>query len=154
MEQDSSPSVDGADPDCQRDELVQAEKALSEAVAGIEGVRAELIRSEHKVEEAIKYVHEAEGHTHHHCPEEPLVVFEDVNESENVEFRTPWATKLTSAWDEAATLLDTPRTPKERLLTPEGTDLAGYLELTLRELQERKIVCVLKFLIVGPTGGA
>ncbi len=42
--------------------------------------------------------------------EEPLVEFEDVNAVETVEFRTPWQTKLTAAWNEAAKLLEEPRT--------------------------------------------
>ncbi len=86
--------------------------------------------------------------------EEPLVEFEDVNAVETVEFRTPWQTKLTAAWNEAARLLEEPRKPTDRLQAPDGKDLMPYLELTLRELKERKIVHALKFEIVGPTGGA
>jgi hypothetical protein len=77
-----------------------------------------------------------------------------VNAIESVDFRTPWRTKLTATWNEAARLLEEPRKPTDRLQTPEGRDLMPYLELTLRELEEKKIVTALKFQIVGPTGGA
>jgi hypothetical protein len=86
--------------------------------------------------------------------EEPHVEFEDVNSLEKAEFRTPWSTKLTDAWNEAARLLEEPRKPNDHLQTPDGKDLTPYLELTLRELKERKIVHALKFEIAGPTGGA
>lgn len=97
-----------------------------------------------------EHFHSAEPEHH----KEPRVEFEDVNAIETVDFRTPWDTKLTVAWNEAAVLLEEPRKPTDRLQTPEGVDLMPYLELTLRELEERKIVTALKFQIVGPTGGA
>ena len=50
--------------------------------------------------------------------------------------------------------LKEPRKPDDRLQTPEGRDLMPHLELTLRELVDRKIVTALKFQIVGKTGGA
>ena len=82
------------------------------------------------------------------------VEFEDVNAVDSVDFRTPLATTLNAAWDEAASLLEEPRKPTDRLQTPGGVDLMPYLALTLGELKERKIVHAFKFQIVGPTGGA
>jgi hypothetical protein len=87
-------------------------------------------------------------------PGEAKVEFEDVNAVETVGFRTPLATTLNAAWEEAAGLLEEPRKPTDRLQTPGGTDLMPYLGLTLRELKQRKIVEAYKFQIVGPTGGA
>lgn len=97
---------------------------------------------------------EMEGAEHENQHHEPEVVFEDVNALDTVAFHTPWDTKLTAAWDEAARLLEEPRTSQDRLQTPEGKDLMPDLQLTLRQLEERKIVKALKFQIVGPTGGA
>ncbi|HEV2160666.1 MAG TPA: hypothetical protein VGR52_00295 [Stellaceae bacterium] len=95
---------------------------------------------------------ERRHHDHHH--HEPEVTFEDVNTLDSVTFRARWDMKLTAAWDEAARLLEEPRTNQDRLQTPEGTNLMPHLALTLRELEERKIIKALKFQIVGPTGGA
>ncbi len=131
------------DPD-----LEKAKADLAKAEAHEKHAVKELERAEEEVEKAEAEIEEAERH------EEPKVEFEDVNAIETVDFRTPWDTKLTSAWDEAARLLEEPRKPDDRLQTPEGTDLKPYLELTLRQLEEKKIVTALKFQIVGPTGGA
>ncbi len=99
--------------------------------------------------------HEEDGeHDHPDHHHEAHVFFEDVNAIETVDFRTAWTTTLTAAWDEAARLLEEPRKPQDRLQTPEGKDLMPYLGLTLRELEEGKIVHALRFQIVGPTGGA
>ena len=98
--------------------------------------------------------HHDHGHHHDHHRQEAHVFFEDVNAIESVDFRAAWATPLNAAWDEAARLLEEPRKPQDRLQTPEGKDVMPYLGLTLRELEERKIVHALRFQIVGPTGGA
>ena len=97
-----------------------------------------------------QHFHSAEAKHH----EEAHVEFDDVNAVETVDFGTPWATKLTVVWDKAAVLLEEPRKPTDRLQTPGGVDLMPYLQLTLHELKERKIVTAFKFQIVGPTGGA
>jgi len=95
-----------------------------------------------------------DDHHHHHHHQEAHVFFEDVNAIESVDFNIAWTTTLNAAWNEAARRLEEPRTPQDRLQAPEGTDLMPYLGLTLRELEERKIVHALRFQIVGPTGGA
>lgn len=97
-----------------------------------------------------EHFHSAESEHH----KEPRVDFEDVNSSESTHFRQPWDTKLTDAWNEAAWRLEEPRKPDDRLQTPAGVSLMSHLELTLRQLKERKIITELKFLIVGRTGGA
>lgn len=127
------------------EELQKAEAEVKEALEEVKHATADLERAEHDLEEA-------EKREHHET--EPLVFFEDVNTLETAEFRTPWHTKLTAAWDEAAKLMKEPRKPNDHLQTPEGKDLTPYLDLTLRELEEKKIVTALKFQIVGPTGGA
>jgi len=95
--------------------------------------------------------HGEQGEHHHR---EARVSFEDVNAMETVEFRTAWTTTLNATWDEAARLLKEPRKAQDRLQATDGRDLTPYLVLTLRELEERKIVRALRFQIVGPTGGA
>ena len=132
------------------DDPKKAEADLKAAEAEINEAMAELKHAEADLERAERHLEEAE----HHHPKEPKVEFEDVNSLETVDFRTPWHTHLTAAWDKAANLLEEPRKPTDRLQTPEGKDLMPYLNLTLRELEERKIVHALKFQIVGPTGGA
>ncbi len=121
---------------------------LEKAEADLAKAEVDLKHAEREIEEAEKEIEEAERH------KEPLVEFEDVNAIEAVEFRTPWHTKLTAAWDEAARLLEEPRKPTDRLQTPEGRDLMPDLELTLRELEDKKIITARNFQIVGPTGGA
>lgn len=129
-------------------ELERADAELAAAKVELKRAAKELDAAEHEIEKAEGEIEEAERH------KEPTVDFEDVNTLESVDFRTPWHTRLTSAWNEAAKLLGEPRKPNDRLQTPEGRDLTPYLELTLRELEEKKIVAALKFQIVGPTGGA
>jgi hypothetical protein len=130
-----------------QDALSKAEGDVAKAAAEVEHDIEELKHAERDLERA-----EAELAAVEHA--EPLVAFEDVNTLESVDFRTPWHTKLTDAWTEAARLLEEPRKPTDRLQTPQGTDLMPDLQLTLRELVERKIITALKFQIVGPTGGA
>jgi multidrug resistance efflux pump len=122
---------------------------LEKAKADLAKAGKDLEKAEHEIEEAREEIEEAEQHH-----KKPKVEFEDVNSLETVDFRTPWDTKLTAAWNEAATLLKEPRKPTDRLQTPEGRDLMPNLELTMRELEEKKIITALKFQIVGPTGGA
>ena len=98
--------------------------------------------------------HHQEAHHQEAHHQEAHVFFEDVNAIESVKFDTAWTTTLNATWDEAARLLEEPRKPQDRLQTPGGKDLMPYLGLTLRELEERKIVHALRFQIVGPTGGA
>lgn len=126
-------------------DLKAAEAEVKEALAEVKKAEADLERAEKHLEEAEHEENEKK---------DPKVFFEDMNSLESVKFRTPLHTKLTEAWDEAVKLLKEPRRPTDRLQTPEGTDLMPYLGLTLRELEERKIVTALKFQIVGPTGGA
>jgi len=129
--------------------LEKAEAELEKAEARLKRDIADEIEAESEIEKAKHKILEEEEKRR-----EPLVEFEDVNSLEKVDFRAPWQTKLNAAWNEAATLLKEPRKATDRLQTPEGKDLMPYLELTLWELEERKIVTALKFQIVGPTGGA
>jgi hypothetical protein len=126
------------------------DEPVRKAEADLHKAEAELKQAEGDLELAEAELKAAEEHRHH----EPLVEFEDVNSTETTEFHAAWGTKLTAGWDEAAKRLGEPRQPTDRLQTPEGKDLMPYLELTLRELEERKIITALKFQIVGPTGGA
>jgi hypothetical protein len=154
---DNTPESGKGHPDTRDQDLARAKTDLEAAEAdlarggerGVERAERDIARAETDLEEA-----EAHRHHHHHHHHEPLVTFEDVNSTETVEFRTAWDTKLTMAWDEAARLLEEPRTNQDHLQTPEGLDLTPFLDLTLRQLEERKIVTALKFQIVGPTGGA
>lgn len=136
MDADKDPDLGKAERD-----LAQAEADVKRAEHDLERAKDEVADAEHEIEEAER----------HH---EPRVEFEDVNALRTVDFRTPWDTKLAAAWTEADTLLEEPRKPTDRLQTPEGADLTPFLQLTLRELKERKIITALKFQIVGPTGGA
>jgi multidrug resistance efflux pump len=129
-------------------ELPKAEGDLAKAEADVKQAERDLERAEGEVREAEHEIEEAEHHR------EPLVQFEDVNALQTVDFHTPWETKLNAAWNTANELLKEPRKPTDRLQTSEGADLMPYLELTLHELKERKIITSLKFQIVGPTGGA
>lgn len=128
--------------------LEKAEADLAKAEADLKCAEQDVERAESRIEKVGHEIEEAERH------EEPKVEFEDVNALESVNFRTPWSTKLAAAWNEAAKLLEEPRKPDDRLQTPDGHDLIPYLELTLRELEEKRIVTALKFQIVGKTGGA
>lgn len=84
----------------------------------------------------------------------PQVTFEHVNSLSKAKFGAGWDDLLSSLWDIAYTKLTEPRRPDDRLQSADGTDLMGYLGLTLRQTQEKKLLQGHHFQIVGPTGGA
>jgi multidrug resistance efflux pump len=144
---------EGRGAESPRGEIEMAESEIQRAEAEIKAAEGELHHAEADLKHAEEDLDRAKEDEHRH-PHEALVEFEDVNSLESVDFHTPWQTKLNAAWTEAARLLEEPRRTTDRLQTPEGKDLTPDLDLTLRDLEERKIVTALKFQIVGPTGGA
>lgn len=87
-------------------------------------------------------------------PQGPQVTFEYVNSLETVKFKADWDAVLEALWQEALGLLGEPRRPEDRVQGVDGTDLMPYLTLTLRQLQDQKLIHGHTFQIVGPTGGA
>jgi hypothetical protein len=87
-------------------------------------------------------------------PQGPEVTFQYVNSLQTVKFKADWDTTLDSLWQEALVLLEEPRRAEDRVQAADGTDLMPYLSLTLRQLQDRKLIKGHSFQIVGPTGGA
>jgi hypothetical protein len=84
----------------------------------------------------------------------PKVEFEHVGTSRDVEFHASEDETLQQLWDKAVDLLQETRGPQDRLQSFKGTDLMPYLNLTLAQLKDEKIIDARKFQIVGPTGGA
>lgn len=84
----------------------------------------------------------------------PQVTFEHVNSLAKVKLAADWDSLISALWEAAYSELGEPHRPDDRLQGADGSDLMGYLGLTLRQAQDQKILHGHHFQIVGPTGGA
>lgn len=77
-----------------------------------------------------------------------------VNTTDTVHFPVALSTTLNAMFDIAYDKLKETRRAGDKYFCKGGTDLGGYLALTLHELEKRKICLDRHFEIAGETGGA
>ncbi len=77
-----------------------------------------------------------------------------LNTNEEVKFHAEWGWNLQQVWDAAYTELEETKKQGDLFKSASGTDLTPYLNKTVREVFDAKIVHPLRFEIRSATGGA
>lgn len=96
----------------------------------------------------MKNAHDDAGHGH------PMVEVMDLNTNREVKFHAAWEDKIEQIWAQAYAELGEAKRPNDRFECANGTPLAPYLSLTLREFHDQHICQGNHFQIRGETGGA
>ena len=123
---------------------------LKEAEVHLEMARAEEAKAERDVKEAIHEIEEASRH------DEVEVHVVHVNELEKAAFKEKVKTTLQQVWDKSYMELRLERKPKDLFQTAgaQPKPLTGYLQLTLEQAREQKVIGNFHFGIASETGGA
>jgi hypothetical protein len=130
--------------------LDEAVEHLKEAEVHLEMARAEEAKAERDVKEAIQEIEEASRH------DEVEVHVVHVNELEKATFKEKVKTTLQQVWDKSYMELRLERKPKDVFQTAgaQPKPLTGYLQLTLEQAREQKVIGNFHFGIASETGGA
>lgn len=135
--------------DSKKDPLEAAEQDLEKAEAHLKQARAEEGTAEREIAEAVDEIREAER-------EFVTVHVVHVNEVEHASFKEKRTATLQQVWDKSYHELEIPRSPKDIFQTggEHPKSLMNYLNLTLQQAREDKIIDDYRFGIVSETGGA
>jgi hypothetical protein len=130
--------------------LDEAVEHLKEAEVHLEEAREEEAKAERDVKEAIHEIEEASRH------DEVDVHVVHVNELEKTSFKEKLKTTLQQVWDKSYKELKLAPKPKDVFQTAgsQPKPLTGYLQLTLEQARDRKVIENFHFGIASETGGA
>lgn len=129
----------------------QAEGHLEIAEAELKAGESAEHQAEHEIAVAIQEVEEAERDR-----ETVVVHVIHVNEVEKASFREKLTATLRQLWDKSYSELGIPRKPKDVFQTGGNhpKSLMNYLDLTLQQAHEQRVIENYHFGIASETGGA
>jgi hypothetical protein len=131
--------------------LDEAAEHLKDAEVRLEHAREDEAKADHDIKVAIKEIEEAE---HKHKDVEVHVMH--VNEVEKASFKEPISATLRQVWDKSYIELKIARKPKDIFQTggPKPKPLMSFLELSLEQARDQKVIDDFHFGIASETGGA
>jgi phenylalanyl-tRNA synthetase alpha subunit len=130
--------------------LDEAVEHLKEAEVHLEEAREEEAKAERDIKEAIHEIEEASRH------DEVEVHVVHVNELEKAAFKEKLKATLEQVWDKSYKELKLAPKPKDVFQTAgaQPKPLTGYLQFTLEQAREKKVIESFHFGIASATGGA